>query len=59
MLKNFALRIDQEDFDNGRKALGYDSWIEIFQDERIISNNEKKSHTVKKINELNRFLNNN
>lgn len=59
LLKNFALRIDQEDFDNGRKALGYDSWIEIFQDERIISNNEKKSHTVKKINDLNRFLNNN
>ena len=59
VLKKRALKVDQKDFDAGREALGYDSWIEIFPDKRTISNNEKKSHTVKNINELNRFLNNN
>lgn len=58
-LKNLALNVDQNDFDEGMKALGYDSYIDIYPDNRIISNNEKKSHTVKTINELNRFFNNN
>ena len=59
LLKELALNVDQDDFDEGMKALGYDSYIDIYQDKRIISNNEKKSHTVKTINELNRFFNNN
>lgn len=59
LLKTLTLKVDQNEFDKGMKALGYDSYIDIYQDKRIITNNEKKSYTVKTINELNRFFNNN
>ena len=55
-IRKLAINVDQEDFDEGRKALGYESSIEIKPNQRTITNNEQKSYDVGNINKLNRFL---